>query len=293
MWSEGIVLRNESCIVTANVDRIGFGCVALSAHPSQRRALKCLKTAWDCGIRNFDTAPLYGQGYSEAILGRFLRSLSITERLEARITSKFGLGPVGDISLSPRLALPLHFLKKGVHSRLGGSGKRNSAHVTKPATDSTKNSDVRFVSVSDVQMQFEWTMRRLGVDQLSIYLGHELCAEGLNDDVRGFLVRQIHAGYINQLGLGGKMGLLQPREGNEWADLSVFQYAGRNSGVSRFIENEREKLHIHHGVIAGNRDEDVLPSRLLARHLDAFPSVRVLFSSTRPERIRANLIELV
>lgn len=279
--------------MAASVDRVGFGCVALSAHASQGRALKCLKTAWDCGIRHFDTAPLYGQGYSEAILGLFLRSLSATERLEAQITSKFGLGPCEDIPLNPRWALPLNWSKKRIQSIRKRRMDRNPPISTVGSNGLERRSEFRTVPLSDVQRQFEWTMKRLGVEQLSIYLGHELNAEGLNDDVRGFLVRQVHAGHISQLGLGSKMELLQTHEGNDWADLSVFQYAGRNTAIAGFMENEKDKLHIHHGVIAAYRDGDVLPSRLLAKHLNAFPSVRVLFSSTRPERIRANLIELV
>src|SRR5262249_18684922 len=33
-----------------------------------------LDAAWDCGIRYFDTAPLYGHGLSEMRLGRLLRT---------------------------------------------------------------------------------------------------------------------------------------------------------------------------------------------------------------------------
>lgn len=279
--------------MSASVDRVGFGCVALSAHPNLGSALKCLKTAWDCGIRHFDTAPLYGQGYSEAILGVFLQSLPATERLEVRITSKFGLGPCGDIPLNPRWALPLNFLKKRIQlirtSRM--NGEQQSSIMAGNGLE--RRTESRTVKLSDVQRQFEWTMRRLGVDQLSIYLGHELSEEGLRDEVRGFLARQVHEGYISHLGLGGKMDLLQAHEGNEWADLTVFQYSGRNDGIAQFMENRSENLHIHHGVIAGSRDGDELPSRLLAKHLDAFPSARVLFSSTRPERIQENLSELL
>jgi aryl-alcohol dehydrogenase-like predicted oxidoreductase len=56
--------------------------------PSPCDALALLEYAFDLGIRYLDTAPSYGT--SEERLGRFLKSLTASERRELTIATKFG-----------------------------------------------------------------------------------------------------------------------------------------------------------------------------------------------------------
>lgn len=54
--------------------RIGFGGAPIGGlyeAVSEEQARDTLEAAWTCGIRYFDTAPLYGYGLSETRLGRF------------------------------------------------------------------------------------------------------------------------------------------------------------------------------------------------------------------------------
>lgn len=53
---------------------LGFGAAAV-AKPgvSDEQALDCLDAAWERGMRYFDTAPMYGSGRSETLVGRALR----------------------------------------------------------------------------------------------------------------------------------------------------------------------------------------------------------------------------
>lgn len=54
--------------------RLGFGAAAI-AQPSvsEAQAVDCLEAAWEAGMRYFDTAPMYGAGRSETLVGRVLR----------------------------------------------------------------------------------------------------------------------------------------------------------------------------------------------------------------------------
>ena len=52
------------------LDHLGFGCVALSTLGSQRASRNLLEGVFELGLRHFDTAPIYGRGYSERLLGR-------------------------------------------------------------------------------------------------------------------------------------------------------------------------------------------------------------------------------
>lgn len=67
-----------------------FGCAAIAglyrACPEDQ-AQATLQTAWDAGIRYFDTAPFYGHGLSEERLGRFLAG---KPREEVVISTKVG-----------------------------------------------------------------------------------------------------------------------------------------------------------------------------------------------------------
>ena len=59
-----------------NLTPTSFGTAAIAGlyqSVSLERAFETLQAAWDGGIRYFDTAPHYGQGMAERILGDFLR----------------------------------------------------------------------------------------------------------------------------------------------------------------------------------------------------------------------------
>jgi len=58
--------------------------------PSETEVQALLEFAVALGIRYFDTAPSYGDGVSEARLGRFLKSLPADERARLTIATKMG-----------------------------------------------------------------------------------------------------------------------------------------------------------------------------------------------------------
>ncbi|TDT69181.1 aryl-alcohol dehydrogenase-like predicted oxidoreductase [Hypnocyclicus thermotrophus] len=74
-----------------NVSKIGFGCWATSKHGwkdvNLNDAIKTLETSFEYGINFFDTAPIYGFGKSEEILGQVFNSV----RNKIIIATKFGL----------------------------------------------------------------------------------------------------------------------------------------------------------------------------------------------------------
>ena len=61
------------------VTEVAFGCASIGnlyREIEEDTAQAVLRTAWDAGIRYFDTAPHYGRGLSEMRLGRFLAGRS-------------------------------------------------------------------------------------------------------------------------------------------------------------------------------------------------------------------------
>lgn len=68
--------------------RLGFGAAAIAQPPvPTAQAEDCLQAAWDSGMRYFDTAPMYGAGRSETLVGRLLRDRS---RAEYLLSTKVG-----------------------------------------------------------------------------------------------------------------------------------------------------------------------------------------------------------
>jgi Aldo/keto reductase family len=53
--------------------RLGFGCGRLKGGTDKANALRLVHAALDLGVRHFDTAPPYGLGMSEAVLGEALK----------------------------------------------------------------------------------------------------------------------------------------------------------------------------------------------------------------------------
>lgn len=63
---------------TLDFSLLGFGAVPLGNYMQSLDEAECDRTvqaAWDCGIRYFDTAPVYGLGLADARVGRVLRKL--------------------------------------------------------------------------------------------------------------------------------------------------------------------------------------------------------------------------
>lgn len=87
---EGDRARNaeERAVNLAGEHRIGLGCMALTGiygAVSRKQAAGTLTAALDNGITLFDTAPLYGNGANEALLGNVLGG-----RRDVTIVTKFG-----------------------------------------------------------------------------------------------------------------------------------------------------------------------------------------------------------
>lgn len=73
-----------------DLGRLGYGAANIGnlyRALSDEEAGQILETAWDCGIRYFDTAPHYGLGLSERRLGAFL---STKPRSEFIVSTKVG-----------------------------------------------------------------------------------------------------------------------------------------------------------------------------------------------------------
>ena len=84
-----VQIAENRAISLAGPSRIGLGCMALTGiygSVDREQAIATLTAALDQGVMLFDTAPLYGNGANEQLLGDVLGG-----RPDATIVTKFGL----------------------------------------------------------------------------------------------------------------------------------------------------------------------------------------------------------
>ena len=74
-----------------------YGVANTTGQPAYNTARSIVQEAWECGIREFDTAQAYGK--SEKVLGRIIKDLGITSK--AKVITKFA----PDVDHSDRAAL--------------------------------------------------------------------------------------------------------------------------------------------------------------------------------------------
>lgn len=191
---------------------LGFGGGAIGNlyRPVPRAAaMEAMQTAWDAGIRYFDTAPFYGHGLSERRMGDFLR-----DREGWTLSTKVGrlLAPV------PREAVPDHGfvdpLPFAVHYDYTGPGIRRSVEASFARLGLNR---IDMLWVHDLEPRthgpdYEWHLARFLESGLRTL--EELKADGL---IRAYglgvnevapCLRVLEAGNIDAILMAGRYTLL-------------------------------------------------------------------------------------
>ena len=277
--------------------RLGFGTSGLHGGLlSRAQSLRLLETAFDAGIRHYDTAPMYGLGYSEAIVGEFLAA----HRHDVTVTTKFGLRPPPARhfwEFARAVAKPLVRLAPGI--------KR---HLVKaiPRTDAPRAAagDGPY-SVGSMLSSLEQSLRKLRTDRIDILLLHEGQACDLTDELQLALERLVDAGKIGGWGLGSARARVDaaiagghrlPVAQHEWSVLdgppvrpgkllvihgTVGTFMRRIPG---FSPDERQRWRDALGVELDAPEP--LARALVGAALSANPGGIVLFSSKQPQHVR-------
>ncbi len=192
-----------------SVTKLGFGGAPLGAvgdYLNPESVNQILDTAWDGGIRYFDTAPLYGHGLSEKRLGGYLSNKT---RDDFVLSSKVG-----------RLLVPE---KEG--ERFAGMRDHEPVAIQYD------------FSASGVRRSLEDSLTRLGLDRVDILLCHDIdtwthheqqpeiyraAAEGALPEMH----RMREEGLVRAIGLGVNESAVCTRVLKEF-DPNCFLLAGR------------------------------------------------------------------
>jgi D-threo-aldose 1-dehydrogenase len=168
---------------------LGYGCSQLMGGITRRESIALLETAFDSGIRHFDTAPSYGYGEAESVLGEALRS----KRSQVTITTKFGIRPPRNqslLGLARRVLLPLVNRVPSIKSRLSqaAGGLKGRAGF----------------SPDELRGSIEASLAALATDHIDIFLLHEAVVGDLTDELFAELERNVKAGKIRSFGIGSE-----------------------------------------------------------------------------------------
>jgi aryl-alcohol dehydrogenase-like predicted oxidoreductase len=109
---------------------------------NRKDAIEAIKAAYDCGVTSIDTAPAYGQGTSEEIVGEAIKN---TPRNQVQILTKYGLR--WDTSKGN-----FHFASKD------NQGKNIDMH--------------KYAGRESIINECEDSLRRLGTDYIDLYQIH-------------------------------------------------------------------------------------------------------------------------
>ena len=261
------------------IDQLIFGTAGLSALPTQAHAMRLLEEAYAGGIRHVDTAPLYGQGYAEWVLGRFLSR----KGGEVRITGKFGLAGGVSPRLDPCVAMPLNFIRKKYFSPKPAATPPEEGKDPSPLP-------ARRITQAQVETSFRGSLQRLGCKRFDHYMIHEGLPSFLDDDARTWLQRQQSAGLIGSLGVATRGHTLLSLSAADLEGFEILQYEA-GSIFEELMARHPGKRHFLHSCFSERslKESSLLPSEALSYWAGRNPDGKLIFFTRRPAVIRENL----
>lgn len=240
---------------------LGLGCAAfgnLYASVPAAVATQTLHAAWELGIRHFDTAPHYGLGRSEELVGAALQALPGAATDRALVSTKVG-----------------RLLEPNPHYR---PGDQDPAGFVVPAVLRRRWD----FTPAGLRRSLEMSLERLGIETLDTLYLHDPDAYDLNVGIGTALPtleRMREEGLVHRIGVGSNDAAALTRCVRE-ADLDVVMCAGRYTLLEQSAHDllaqclERGVAVVAAGVYnSGALATDAFPDVVLYNYEPAPPSV--------------------
>jgi predicted oxidoreductase len=267
---------------------LGFGGSSLSSLSSFREASLLLNTAFDLGIRHYDTAPLYGQGYSELIIGKVFKN----KRADISITTKFGLGDSKPIYIPVQVTLPLNYYKKKV--------QKNEHQTSTTIIPSPQTLAFRKVEAAQIEKSIYESLKRLKTDYVDYFLLHEGAPSFLDEKAMSVLSSLKKRGIVKNIGIATNyfnIALIPSDILLEW-DILQYEVVRETSGIFNFIPTSSDKVHFLHSVLkkikrTQKEYDPKLAAQLLFQAVEANPKGKVLFSTRSIQNLLKSIEEFV
>jgi len=148
--------------------KLGYGCANLMARLSRAESRRLLEVAFDAGIRHFDTAPLYGYGECEGLLGEFARG----RRDRLTMATKFGIRP-------PKRSAALTAAKSAARAVVTLFPQLRR-HVRRRAEQMTRSG---CFTVAEFTSSLQHSLHELRTDYIDVLFLHEISAEQITPEL--------------------------------------------------------------------------------------------------------------
>jgi aryl-alcohol dehydrogenase-like predicted oxidoreductase len=271
--------------------RLGFGCGRLKGGSEKANSLRLVHVALDLGIRHFDTAPPYGLGASEPILGEALKS----RQVPVTVFTKAGLAP----SASPRLMQTARAIVKPLANYIPGLRKavlKGMAHRSSPA----------IFNPDFIAQSFEASLRLLQRERLDCLLLHEAQPHDTLEPLKQLFDRYIANGQLAAYGSSTGEPLdqlvrfgtvLQYRCPMPGTGEKPYANADILHGAFRFIEPAITKKMTHNSrlkdrlasLLPASTDPAAASGALALAYALARFNNRLLLSTNHPQRLSTTL----
>jgi len=242
------------------VSQLGFGCARLFGGVEKRQASGLLEHAYEIGIRHFDTAPSYGHGQSENVLGDVFTGVA-----DITIMTKVGIPrPAGAPSLASvvrrltlrRMLSRTPALKKWLLARAQTSTPPAAAQPT------------RVLECDVVLRALEDSLKRLRRDRIDFFCVHEPDQYVIDDGLLAVFDSLKASGGISAHGLA--WGRSAPTAPAGW-DVIQAQYIPQCPRDGR--------LRFFHGLLRSSQSYG--PTRLAAAMRKEGNAVFIISASER------------
>jgi D-threo-aldose 1-dehydrogenase len=279
------------------ISRLGFGLSGIAGSGNFAHQQRLVRTAIDTGITHFDVAPFYGSGDAEKILGDIL--MDCPEQIT--VTTKFGLLP-------PKVPGRLRAIARPVLRRISGLKQ-----LAVKLTSISHRPAIQNFNPGDLLASAEISMRKMK-RPADIFLLHDMSRNlAESKAVIEELDQLKKTGYASMTGISGSeadlknlciaypavYSLVQLENSlSNQTNLGFFARSGISSITHRAIMGGFEQLDFLFRFRPGFRqiwgreiglnasDRDILTQIILELALFENQKGTVLFSTTRPERIK-------
>jgi hypothetical protein len=274
--------------------RLGFGCARLKGGADKPVSLRLVHACLDHGIRYFDTAPPYGLGASESVLGESLKG----RQESVMVATKAGLARPA----SPGLKIAARSLVKPLARWV--PGLRQAVLKSLALRAPVGNFEIDFIETS-----FEVSLRQLQRDRVDCLLLHEAQPHDQLAPLHALLERYVTNGQLGTYGsstgepmhqlvrFGSVLQYRCPAPGQEDSPVAPSDVL---HGVLRFIapaigsameSDPQLKAQLGSLLPRGTDPTSATGSLALAYALARFES-RVLISTNQPKRLTDTLDQL-
>lgn len=267
-----------------STSRIGLGCASLIGRHTFKAAARLVETALDLGIRYFDTAPLYGMGTAEEVLGAI-----VGESRDVIIATKVGIARP---HYSPFKA-SLRRLAQPVFNRsrpLKAWARALYMHSAHAASTAASQQTLRDLADGTVRRELETSLQLLRRSRVDVYLAHDPLPENLGPPTEAVFQALLDARLI------GCFGAAITGPSGPWHSFGTVWQSRWSSPPMQ--TDSMGTTCIFHGVIR-NAAKDrfgrthVAPAALLRLAMQQAPDALFLIAASTPDALRRLTEEVI